>query len=193
MSGARWEGIFESVYDGSEKSVYIAGLPEGVTPVYHGNTAVNVGNYSASADLQYDADNYYAPSIDGCEWSISKATYDMSQAAWQGVTGFTFDGEPKSVVLTGLPEGITPVYTGNPATDAGSYEASVKLEYDADNYEEPSFGGCRWSIAPAAVEVNTSAVEWVYDGPYMYDGTPKSVCIATKTIQPGFFEKLRGV
>ena len=193
MSGARWEGIFESVYDGSEKSVYIAGLPEGITPVYHGNTAVNVGNYSASVDLQYDADNYHMPSMDGCEWSISKASYDMSQAAWQGVTGFTFDGSPKTVELTGLPEGITPVYSGNTATDAGSYEASVELKYDAENYEKPTFGGCNWSIAPAAVEVDTKAVEWLYNGPFMYDGTPKSVCIATKTRQLGFFEKLRGV
>ena len=193
MSGARWEGEFRSVYDGSEKSVYIAGLPEGITPVYHGNTAVNVGSYYASVDLQYDADNYHTPEMGGCEWSISKASYDMSQAAWQGVTGFTFDGSEKSVYIAGLPEGITPVYTGNTATDAGSYEASVELKYDAENYEQPTFGGCNWSIAPAAVNVDTNAVEWVYDGPYMYDGTPKSVCIATKTRQLGFFEKLRGV
>lgn len=193
MSGARWEGAFESVYDGSEKSVYIAGLPEGVVPVYHGNTAVNVGEYSASAELEYDAVNYHKPEIGGCSWSISKASYDMSKAAWQGVTGFTFDGSAKTVELTGLPEGITPVYSGNTATDAGSYEASVVLEYDAENYEQPSFGGCRWSIAPAAVDVDTNAVEWVYDGPYMYDGKPKSVCIATKTRPLGFFEKLRGV
>ena len=154
---------------------------------------VNVGNYSATADLEYDANNYYTPEIGGCEWSISKAVYDMSKTAWQGVTGFTFDGNAKTVELTGLPEGITPVYEGNMATDAGSYSASVTLEYDADNYEKPTFSGCNWSIAPAAVDVDTSAVEWVYDGPYMYDGTPKSVCIATKTQPLGFFEKLRGV
>ena len=193
MSGARWEGDFRSVYDGSEKSVYIAGLPEGVTAVYHGNTGVNVGSYSASADLVYDAENYHTPEIGGCEWSISKAAYDLSKTAWQGVTGFTFDGSPKTVELTGLPEGITPVYSGNTATDAGSYEASVTLEYDAENYEKPTFSGCNWSIAPAAVDVDTKAVEWVYDGPYMYDGTPKSVCIATKTRPLGFFEKLRRV
>ncbi|MBQ3371421.1 MAG: BspA family leucine-rich repeat surface protein [Mogibacterium sp.] len=192
MSGARWEGAFESVYDGSEKSVYIAGLPDGVTPVYKGNTAVNVGEYSASVDFEYDAANYHEPTMGGCEWSISKASYDMSKAAWQGVTGFTFDGTPKTVELVGLPEGVTPVYAGNTATDAGSYEASVSLEYDAENYEKPSFGGCNWSIAPAAVEVDTDAVEWVYDGPWVYDGTPKSVCIATKTEVPGFFQKLRG-
>lgn len=192
MSGARWEGAFESVYDGSEKTVYIAGLPDGVTPVYTGNTAVNVGSYSASAELKYDADNYNTPEIGGCTWSISKASYDMSKAAWQGVTGFTFDGSPKTVELVGLPAGVTPVYSGNSATDAGDYEASVVLEYDAENYEKPSFGGCNWSIAPAAVDVDTDAVEWVYGGPWVYDGTPKSVCIATKTDEPGFFQKLRG-
>ena len=71
----------------------------------------------------------------GCEWSISKASYDLSKTAWQGITGFVFDGKSKAVELTGLPEGITPVYSGNTATDAGSYEASVELKYDAENYE----------------------------------------------------------
>lgn len=193
MSGARWEGAFKSVYDGSEKSVYVAGLPEGVKPVYSGNTGINAGSYTASVRFECDTDNYHMPSMDGCEWSIGKASYDMSKAVWQGTTGSVYDGSVKSVALAGLPEGIKPVYSGNTATDAGKYEASVSFEYDADNYEQPSFGGCSWDIAPAAVEVDPDAVIWQYDGPFVYDGTEKGVYLATKTRELGLFDRLRGV
>lgn len=193
MSGARWEGSFDSVYDGTEKSVYIAGLPEGVTPVYRGNSAVSAGKYSAAADFEFDSANYHTPKMKGCRWHIDKAVYDMSGVEWQGTDGSTYDGSTKTVSLTGLPEGIEPVYSGNTATDAGEYEASVRLNYDADNYEKPSFGGCTWSIAPAAADIDSDAVRWDYDGPFVYDGTAKSIEIATKTEQLGLFDRLRGV
>ena len=193
MTGARWEGDFESVYDGSEKSVYVAGLPEGVTPVYRNNAASAAGKYSAAVDFECDRDNFHAPKMNGCRWSISKAVYDMSGVEWKGTEGFVYDGSEKSVILAGLPEGVTPVYSGNTAADAGDYEASVELNYDADNYEKPSFGGCSWSIEPAAVKIDPAAVRWTYSGPFVYDGEPKSVAIATEVSELGLFDKLRGV
>ncbi len=193
MSGARWEGDFDTVYNGREKSVYIAGLPEGVTPVYRNNTAVTAGDYNATVDFECDADNYYMPRMNGCRFSISKASYDMSRVEWKGSEGFIYDGSEKAVVLAGLPEGVTPVYSGNTAVDAGSYEASVELEYDADNYEKPSFSGCSWSIEPAAVKLDPDAVRWTYSKPFVYDGTPKSVSIAEVVHGVGFFDKLRGI
>jgi len=193
MSGARWEGDFESVYDGREKSVYIAGLPEGVTPVYSGNTATAAGRYSASVSFECDAVNYHMPEMGGCSFSIAKAAYDMAGVFWKGSEGFVYDGSEKAVLLEGLPEGVTPVYSGNTAVDAGSYEASVELEYDADNYEKPSFGGCSWSIEPAAVKVDPGAVRWTYSKPFVYDGTPKSVAIAQVVHEQGIFDRLRGI
>lgn len=193
MSGARWEGDFETVYDGSEKSVYVAGLPEGVTPVYRNNTATAAGKYSAGVDFECDRDNYHMPKLHGCKWSISKAAYDMSGVEWQGTEGFVYDGSEKSVFLSGLPEGVTPVYSGNTGVDAGSYEASVELGYDADNYDKPSFGGCSWSIAPAAITIDPDAIRWTYSKPFVYDGTPKSVAIAEQVHEQGFFERLRGI
>ena len=193
MSGARWEGDFESVYDGSEKSVYVAGLPEGVTPVYRSNAASAAGKYSAAVEFECDKDNYHTPKMNGCKWSISKAAYDMSRVEWQGTEGFVYDGNEQSVFLAGLPEGITPVYSGNTATDAGDYEASVKLEYDEANYEKPSFGGCSWKIVPAAIQIDQDAVRWTYSKPFVYDGTPKSVSIAEVVHEQGLFDRLRGI
>jgi len=191
MSGARWEGDFRSVYDGSVKSVYIAGLPEGVTPVYTNNKAAAAGEYSASVVFECDPVNYHMPEMGGCDWSISKASYDMSRTAWQE-TEFVYDGSEKTVSLAGLPEGITPVYSGNTATDAGTYEASVELVYDEYNYEKPSFGGCVWSIAPAVIDVDPDEIRWTYSKPFVYDGTPKTVAIAEQIHAPGLFERLRG-
>ena len=193
MSGARWEGDFESVYDGREKSVYVAGLPEGVTPVYSGNTATGAGKYSAAVDFRFDSENYHAPKMKGVKWHIDKAVYDLSGVEWQGTDGYTYDGSEKAVVLAGLPAGIEPVYSGNTATDAGEYEASAELRYDADNYEKPSFGGCVWSIGRAAAIVDADAVRWDYNGPFVYDGSAKSISIATQTQELGLFDRLRGV
>ena len=193
MSGARWEGDFESVYDGSEKSVYVAGLPEGVTPVYRNNTGSAAGKYSAAVEFECDRDNYHMPKLNGCKWSISKASYDLAGVEWQGADGYVYDGSEKSVVLTGLPEGITPVYSGNTAVDAGSYEASVEFTYDADNYEKPVFGGCSWNITPAAVKIDPDAIRWTYSEPFVYDGTPKSVAIAEYVHEQGLFDRLRGI
>lgn len=193
MSCARWEGDFASVYDGREKSVYVEGLPEGVVPVYRGNKATGAGEYSASVEFECDTDNYHLPEMGGCSWSISKASYDLSGVRWEYPGEFVYDESEKAVVLSGLPEGVTPVYSGNTAKDVGDYEASVGFEYDSDNYEKPSFGGCSWSIAPAAIKVDPDAVRWDYSGPFVYDGTEKSVEIATQVHEPGLFERLRGV
>ena len=192
MSGARWEGDFKSVYDGTQKGVYVAGLPEGVRPVYSGNAAVGAGDYSASVVFDCDTDNYHKPEMGGCNWSIRKAVYDMTRVSWVCPGGFVYNENVQGVYLTGLPEGLTPVYSGNAAADAGEYDASVSFEFDAANYEAPSFGGCSWSIAPASLRVDPEAVRWDYNGPFVYDGTPKTVAIAEKIFDLSLLDKLRG-
>ena len=192
MSNARWEGDSESVYDGTLKTVAIEGLPEGVTPVYSSNTAADAGRYTASADLEYDAVNYYKPEIESFEWGISKASYDMSDVRWTGSEGFTYDGGAKSVTLEGLPEGVEPVYEGNEATEVGSYRASVSFEYDSRNYYEPAFGDCEFVIEPAAIDVDPDEVRWNYSEPFVYDGSEKGVAIAERVREQGFFDRLRG-
>lgn len=192
MSDTRWVGDIEYVYDGTEKSICLAGLPEGIEPVYSGNTGTDAGSYTASAELRYDEGNYNKPSAPSQNWSISKTSYDMSSAAWDYTESFIYDGTEKSISLTGLPEGVTPVYKGNTGTNSGSYEAEVTFEYDEKNYEKPSFGGCRWEIGMADAPVMAEGIRWDYSGPFVYDGTPKSVAIAEEVVEQGFFGRLRG-
>ena len=195
LTDAEWSAQTAFTYDGTEKGVYLTGLPEGVTPVYTGNTAVNAGTYQASADLNYDELNYNKPEIEGISWSIGKTTYDMSGVTWDYGNSFTYDGGSKEIRLTGLPEGVTPVYSGNTATESGEYNAEVSFEYDSDNYEAPSFGACRWAIGKTEAPIDPSSIKWDYEGPFVYDGTPKRIGFANTVVEvqeEGFFNKLLG-
>ena len=72
--------------------------------------------------------------------TIDKLVVDMSGVAWDYTT-FNYDGNEKTVSLTGIPvldiegQAITPSYVGgsNKATDAGDYISSVTLVYDKSN------------------------------------------------------------
>ena len=78
--------------------------------------------------------------------TISKATYDMSGVAWNYAGPFEGDGAVKTVTLTNLPAGVTASYTGNTATDPGTYTAHAILSYDATNYEAPVAADLEWTI-----------------------------------------------
>jgi len=78
--------------------------------------------------------------------TISKATYDMSGVAWNYAGPFEGDGAVKTVTLMNLPVGVTASYTGNSATDPGTYMAHAILSYDATNYEAPVAADLEWTI-----------------------------------------------
>ena len=73
MSGAHWDYAGEYKYDGTAKSVYVSGLPSGVTATYTGNTATAPGTYTAHATLAYDTENYNKPEIADLVWVIKSA------------------------------------------------------------------------------------------------------------------------
>lgn len=192
MTDTRWEGDFETVYDGGERTVVLKGLPEGVTAVYADNTSSEAGEYIAKAELFGDYDNYNVPRVKDCHWRIRKAPVDMSRVAWQEVDDFTYDGEEKTVELVGLPAGIAPVYKGNIASAVGNYEAGVSFEYDERNYEKPEFGNFRWRISRAAIPVDPAEIRWNYTKPFVYDGTEKGISLAKNVQKRGLFERLLG-
>ena len=78
--------------------------------------------------------------------TITKATYDMSGVAWNYAGPFEGDGAVKTVTLMNLPVGVTATYTGNSATDPGTYTAHAILSYDATNYEAPVAADLEWTI-----------------------------------------------
>lgn len=57
MSQVKWTNTNLS-YNGSNQSVTMIGLPQGVTATYSGNTKKDAGKYTATANLSYDKENY---------------------------------------------------------------------------------------------------------------------------------------
>lgn len=169
------------IYDGTEKTVSLTGLPEGIEVVFsEGYSAKNAGTYRAYAELVYDEDNYYTPKPAAYSliWSISKADYDLSGVCWDYEEAFTYDGTLKEIRLTGLPEGIEVSYVGNIASNAWEYKAyAYIMHYDRSNYNEPILGeleSCEWKIEKA--DLGMSGVYWDYDESlFVYDGSEKKV------------------
>lgn len=143
-----WDYDGDFVYTGQPITVVVSNVPSELTPQYESNTATNVGDYTASVTFTYDTDNYRLIGVVApLEWFIIPATYDMSNASWDYDGPLTYDLTEKTVTVIGLPDGVTAAsYTGNTATDPGTYTASVSFAYDTLNYEEPVLASLTWSI-----------------------------------------------
>ncbi len=183
-----WDYWYPFTYDSTEKTVVLKNLPEGLTPIYNGNTATQAGTYTASVTFDIEETYYEVPVIPDLEWVINKSTHYLDLIYWTDWDywyPFTYDGTEKTVALKNLPEGITPIYTGNTATQAGTYTASVTFDYDATNYEEPVMPDLEWAIEEPFDWSDQNPFDpsdfwqmgWDYQAPFIYDGTEKTVTI----------------
>lgn len=109
-------------------------------------TALRPGTVTVTASAQ-DGSGVSAT----CTITVPSVTYDMSQVAWTTTTAFNFDGTEKTVELTGLPAGVTATYTGNTATEIGTYTASVELTYENPAFVGPTFADLPWEITEPVV------------------------------------------
>lgn len=138
-------------------------IPEGVS-VFVGATAVTGNSFKVPSAGTHVVT--MTPK-EGYSWSdgslgaktltvvVEKATYDMSQVKWSGVTEFDCDGKVHRVELSGLPEGVTAIYSDNSGSAAGSYTATAIFIYDSVNYSAPNpVKSCGWTIKPAAAPVD---------------------------------------
>ena len=131
-----------------------------------------------------DHANYAITVVTG-KIAVVKATYDMTNVAWDYAGPFTYDGTTKCVELAGLPEGVSAVYTDNEKSAAGTYVAKATFAYDAVNHHAPAVADCVWEIAKAPVgpgggvepgdgEVPEGGLSR-FDMVAMYDGTGHTV------------------
>ena len=171
-----WEYSAPFKYDGTEKTVYLTGLPAGVTATYAGNAATRAGEYTATVTLNYDEEKFNAPAaVLPLNWRIEKGDYDFTSVKWNYEKAFNYDGLSKKVELDNLPSGVTAVYKDNEKTDVGEYVAKVEFIYDESNYNKPSFEDLAWKINKRAYDM--SGAKWNYNGAFTYDGTEKSVTV----------------
>ncbi len=163
-------GALEFVYDGCAKlpSAYFFDVRGNKIPLQVAGAKTRVGVFYASAT---SGDGNYALTGSTVQFTIRKAVYDMSSAAWSSST-FVYDGGEKSVHITGLPEGVGVLgYTDASAVAAGSYTASATLSYDSENYEPPVLPPHAWCIERASYPTggfSFSDVEVVFDGATHY-------------------------
>ena len=125
MSSAKWSYTTPFTYDGASKSVTVTGLPDGVTvSAYSNNEKTDVGSYTASATLLYDAKNYNAPSIAECLWKINPAEITVPiELASDTVEYDTF---VHSLAIVGnIPAGTSVSYTYNGEAVAGVTEVGT--------------------------------------------------------------------
>lgn len=126
---------------------------------YSSETApTKAGNYKATFTVEDGWDyNGLSESVD---FTIAKATYDMSSAKWNYTDAFKYDGKEHKVEVVGLPSGVAVGgYNGNTATVVGDYTAKVTLTYDANNYNAPSVADLNWKV-----ENNWTPSEYTVNG-----------------------------
>ncbi len=137
---------------------------------------VNAGTAQVFYKIGNDPKEYTA------EFTIEKAIYDMSGVSWEYSQKLIYNGGEQTVVLSGLPQGVTADYSGNKGTKTGSYQANAVLHYDENNYHAPSeMETLNWVIEKAPLTVQAvslsvtygeelPAYQWIYSGFLGTDG-----------------------
>lgn len=175
------------IYDGENKTVKFVlkadpgqTIPSGITVTgYKNNTYkdVNETYYTATATIDYSESVLKNYIIEGpgpvatnnepdrtvtLNWNINPANLELNGVDWDYPEAFVYDGEAKEVKLNNiesieLPNGVELVYSGNSATDAGTYRASVTL--NTLNYRLVIIHSeIVWQIKKA--QINLSEYEW---------------------------------
>ena len=165
-----WENTL-FVFDGKSKSPTAHYLDVNGNKVYLtvSGAATNAGTgYIARAtakDLNYEFSNTTV------EYEIRKADFDFSTVVWSK-DSFTYDGSKKSISVSGLPSGVSVIgYSGDRATDAGSYTAVAMLRWDENNYNPPPTLSHTWEIKKADYDmsgVSFRSESFIYDGKMHY-------------------------
>ena len=128
-----------------EVSVEYTGTANDGTTYSSTTAPTKAGNYTAAFIVAETED--YTGLETSVNFTVAKADYDMSGARWNYNSAFWYDGNEHKVEVTGLPNGVAAIgYTGNTATDVGSYTAKVTLSYDTDNYNAPVMTDLNWKI-----------------------------------------------
>ncbi|MEK6451060.1 MBG domain-containing protein, partial [Myroides sp. C1519] len=155
------------IYDSTPKSLILKeNLPEGVTVTYSNNKYTDVGVYEVTA-LINGGKNYNDTQLKA-NLTINKA--ELPKLTFDNAT-YTYDGNPKSLILTGnIPEGVTVTYSNNKYTDVGVYEVTATIN-GGKNYNNSQLKA-NLTITKAGLPKLTFD-----NATYTYDGNPKSLIL----------------
>ena len=187
MTGVKWSYTAPFTYDGTAKTVSLVKAPS-LVEVKGTLSATKAGTYTASFALK-DTEHYELINLGDLattlEWKIEKAKVDMTGVKWSYTAPFTYDGTTKTVSLTMQFDKLK--FSGNSATDAGTYTASFELK-DAENYEIINKGSLsdsiEWKINKADIDMSAVARSFV-DAEFVYDGKPHTLAVDSKLLPKG--------
>lgn len=173
----------EFVYDGTQKRVYLSGLPDGVSIVgYNNDRARSAGSYTATARLSWDDRNYNAPETLSHTWQILPAEYDMSGVRFLS-TESVYDGNIHYPTLEGkMPtgaDGIRLEYSFScGATHVSEGEVSVTISFStkSSNYLPPDDCYATVKITPKMIRVTWSDSKLSYTGELLSPSAFSSEC-----------------
>lgn len=126
LTGVSWtgEGL---TYTGEEQTVTLTGLPEGVSVrEYRGNTVTLAGEYTASAVLDFDRENFTHEGVLYYAFSVRRAVVPLPE-----ISADVYCGEWLSAAVP--PSELYTVKEPVGAVRAGTYPVTLLLT-DADNY-----------------------------------------------------------
>ncbi len=181
---------FDSVrteFDGTVHSIFLTGLPDGLTATYTGNSACRIGTYSATATFAPDDPaNYETPAPLTATIEIVPGTY--------GTEGLSFEALPDgSCMLTGYTGGgmdvvIPDTWQGLPVSRVGdgvfAGKTAVSYIYMPDTVQ--TVGANAFSGCTALSEVRLSeALDLIGDGAFSGCGALRTLYLPASVTQIG--------
>ncbi len=198
ISAITWNYTEAYTYDGNRKTVQLKNLPDVLEAVYTGNSEIEPGKYTATAQLQFKdtamSNNYTLGDVAELDWEIQKAQEETKVVTLYGVKAIdsVYEKNMHPQGYTGTPvwkngedviDVVTKIlYTGR-EKDGTAYETSTIAPTNAGEYavtflvEDDSYQGAEtfdYTIEKASYDM--SHVAWNYSGTAFYeDGTVHSV------------------
>ncbi len=185
LTNILWQNTTQ-IYDGTAKSVYLSGLPDGlIVTEYIGNSWVNAGEYTVSVRVEYDKDNYNEPKIPDATLIISKQVVELPN-----IKSVVYNGESQMPSVSN-----NPLYTYNfelKPTGAGAYPIKFTLR-DKDNYTFPGDKGevsVDYVIEKRVLNITVgSVVLYLFEGSYEESFTLDSgTLLEGDTLIPSYYE-----
>ena len=123
----------------------------------------NIGQYKVKVIME-ESTNYTSAEGER-EFTISKATYDMSGISFNDLE-YEYDGTEKCITITGtLPTGVEVKYEGNTRTEVGKSTATAMFEGDSENYNQiPNMTATLTIKAKQGIITNITDLNKIYDG-----------------------------
>ncbi|MBO7508327.1 MAG: hypothetical protein J6T39_01620, partial [Clostridia bacterium] len=138
---------------------YEVGYSTSYAGPYNSEVPTNAGTYYVKASVK--TTQYYAGKYEFQSFEIYKRTFDTSTITFSS-QAFTYDGQPKSLYISGtLPDEITVEYENNNQSAAGEYVVRAIFTV-SDNYNEISPMQATLKIVKNGVSIEVSIENWTY-------------------------------